>query len=84
MIPVPSGARVWLAAGHTDMRNERMGCGVRITNGLDRVCPMACPFGRACRIDVSGWGPGAIAFRDGRPVMDILRGFHASTCVTVR
>jgi hypothetical protein len=21
MIPVPSGARVWLAAGHTDMRN---------------------------------------------------------------
>jgi transposase len=20
MIPVPSGARVWLAAGHTDMR----------------------------------------------------------------
>jgi hypothetical protein len=21
MIPAPSGARVWLAAGHTDMRN---------------------------------------------------------------
>ena len=21
MIPVPSGTRVWLAAGHTDMRN---------------------------------------------------------------
>ena len=21
MIPVPNGARVWLAAGHTDMRN---------------------------------------------------------------
>jgi hypothetical protein len=21
MIPIPSGARVWLATGHTDMRN---------------------------------------------------------------
>ena len=77
MIPVPSGARVWLAAGHTDMRNERMGCGVRITNGLNRVRPMACPFGRACRIDVSGCGPGL------SPVMDIRR-LATSTCVTVR
>ena len=57
--------------------HERMGCGITITNGLDRVRPMACPFGRACRIDVSGCGPGL------SPVMDIRR-LATSTCVTVR
>ena len=29
MIPVPSGARVWLAAGHTDMRKGFDGLALR-------------------------------------------------------
>jgi hypothetical protein len=41
MIPVPSGARVWLAAGHTDMRNyaER-----RIMRGPRRNVAAAAAF----------------------------------------
>jgi len=34
MIPVPSGARVWLAAGHTDMRKGFDGLAVRVQEVL--------------------------------------------------
>jgi len=30
MIPIPSGVRVWLAAGHTDMRKGFDGLALRI------------------------------------------------------
>jgi transposase len=36
MIPVPSGARVWLAAGHTDMRKGFDGLAVRVQEVLKR------------------------------------------------
>src|SRR5438132_1465236 len=44
MIPVPSGARVWLAAGHTDMRRTILG-----TRRLTRSArTAACRSGREC------------------------------------
>jgi transposase len=36
MIPVPSGARVWLAAGHTDMRKGFDGLAVQVQEVLKR------------------------------------------------
>ena len=36
MIPVPSGARVWLAAGHTDMRKGFDGLALLVQERLER------------------------------------------------
>ena len=36
MIPVPSGARVWLAAGHTDMRKGFDGLALLVQETLRR------------------------------------------------
>jgi transposase len=36
MIPAPSGARVWLAAGHTDMRKGFDGLALPIQETLKR------------------------------------------------
>ena len=36
MIPVPAGTRVWLAAGHTDMRKGFDGLAVRVQELLKR------------------------------------------------
>ena len=36
MIPVPSGARVWLAAGHTDMRKGFDGLALLVQETLKR------------------------------------------------
>ena len=36
MIPVPSGARVWLAAGHTDMRRGFDGLALLVQETLKR------------------------------------------------
>ena len=36
MIPVPSGVRVWLAAGHTDMRRGMNGLALQIQEALKR------------------------------------------------
>jgi len=36
MIPVPSGVRVWIAAGHTDMRCGMNTLALRIQQGLQR------------------------------------------------
>lgn len=36
MIPVPAGTRVWLAAGHTDMRKGFNGLAIRIQEVLKR------------------------------------------------
>jgi transposase len=36
MIPIPAGTRVWLAAGHTDMRKGFNGLAIRIQEVLKR------------------------------------------------
>ena len=36
MIPVPSGVRVWLAAGHTDMRRGMNSLALQIQEALKR------------------------------------------------
>jgi transposase len=36
MIPVPSGVRVWLAAGHTDMRRGMNGLALQVQQALQR------------------------------------------------
>ena len=36
MIPVPSGARVWLASGHTDMRKGFDGLALQVQEVLER------------------------------------------------
>jgi transposase len=47
MIPAPSGARVWLAAGHTDMRKGFDGLLVQETLKRD-------PHGGICSCSVGG------------------------------
>lgn len=36
MIPVPSGVRVWLAVGHTDMRRGMNSLAIQVQEGLKR------------------------------------------------
>ncbi len=36
MIPVPTGIRVWIAAGHTDMRRGMNGLSLLVQEGLKR------------------------------------------------
>ena len=36
MIPVPSDVRVWIATGHTDMRNGMNGLSLQVQQGLKR------------------------------------------------
>jgi transposase len=36
VIPVPAGVRIWLAAGHTDMRRGMNGLALQVQQGLHR------------------------------------------------
>ena len=36
MIPIPSGGRVWIATGHTDMRRGMQGLALQVQEGLRR------------------------------------------------
>lgn len=36
MIPVPSGVRIWIATGHTDMRRGMFGLALQVQQGLRR------------------------------------------------
>jgi transposase len=36
MIPVPSGVRIWIATGHTDMRRGMQGLALQVQEGLKR------------------------------------------------
>ena len=36
MIPVPTGVRVWIATGHTDMRKGMQGLALLVQEGLGR------------------------------------------------
>ena len=37
MIPVPTGVRVWIATGHTDMRRGMNGLALQVQQGLKRA-----------------------------------------------
>jgi transposase len=39
MIPVPSGVRVWIATGHTDMRRGMNSLALQVQEGLRRNWP---------------------------------------------
>lgn len=36
MIPIPSGVRVWIAMGHTDMRRGMQGLALQVQENLKR------------------------------------------------
>jgi len=36
MIPVPTGVRIWIATGHTDMRRGMRGLALQVREGLGR------------------------------------------------
>ena len=45
MIPVPSGVRVWLAVGRTDMRRGMNGLALQVQQALGRdPMPAICTF----------------------------------------
>ena len=44
MIPVPSGVRVWLAVGRTDMRKGMNGLALQVQQGLGRATRMRAIF----------------------------------------
>jgi transposase len=50
MIPVPSGVRVWLATGHTDMRKGFDGLALLVQEKLERMAGTCSSF-------VAGAGP---------------------------
>ena len=52
MIPVPNGARVWLAAGHTDMRKGFDGLALMVQESCSGI-PMAgiCSYSVAAAAD---------------------------------
>jgi transposase len=37
MIPIPSGVRVWIATGHTDMRRGMQGLALTVQESLKRA-----------------------------------------------
>jgi transposase len=39
MIPIPSGVRVWIATGHTDMRRGMQGLALQVQESLKRGNP---------------------------------------------
>jgi len=36
MIPIPTGVRIWIATGHTDMRKGMQGLALLVQEGLGR------------------------------------------------
>jgi transposase len=71
MIPVPTGVRIWIATGHTDMRKGMQGLALLVQEGLGRD-PFAgdvfvfrgrgCgTMGSECRCMPSGWTVGGLS-----------------------
>ena len=47
MIPLPTGVRVWIAAGHTDMRRGMRSVALQVQEGLSAIrTPQATDNGR--------------------------------------
>jgi transposase len=67
MIPMPSGVRVWIATGHTDMRRGMQGLALQVQESLNRD-----PHAGASRLRI----PAIVTTRsDGsRPPVPIDRG----------
>jgi len=42
MIPIPSGVRVWIATGHTDMRRGMQSLALAVQESLKRESSAAC------------------------------------------
>ena len=55
MIPIPSGVRVWIATGHTDMRRGMQGLALTVQVTLSAILMLA--------ISISSAGVGAISPR---------------------
>ena len=49
MIPIPSGVRVWLVTGHTDMRKGMNGLALQVQEVLERD-----PYGATCSCSGAG------------------------------
>ena len=50
MIPLPTGVRVWIAAGHTDMRRGMQSLALQVQEALKRdphIC-VGCGYVAAC------------------------------------
>ena len=50
MIPLPTGVRVWVAAGHTDMRRGMQSLALQVQEALKRdphIC-VGCGYSAAC------------------------------------
>jgi len=63
MIPLPSGTRIWLVAGVTDMRKSFNGLGERVQHALDEN-----PFSGHLRKLTTGVATGGIILSsDSRP-----------------
>ena len=74
MIPIPSGVRVWIATGHTDMRKGMAGLALLVQEALKRdpykgdlyvfrgrrgdLIKIVWRDGLACRSTPSGWTAG--------------------------
>jgi transposase len=43
MIPIPSGVRVWIATGHTDMRRGMQSLALAVQESLKRDPPLHLP-----------------------------------------
>ncbi len=60
MIPLPSGTKIWLVAGITDMRNGFNGPGCESTNGAGKTIPCPAMFsfsGAAAAVRLNCCGP---------------------------
>ena len=51
MIPVPSGVRVWLAVGRTDMRKGMNGLALQVQQLFSRASHQICRTGRLAPFD---------------------------------
>jgi len=88
MIPVPSGVRVWIATGYTDMRRGMNGLALQIQQGLKRDPHAGDLFvfrGRrgdlikilwhdvwACRCTPSDWSAAGLSGRRRRTAWSLL------------
>ena len=81
MIPIPSGVRVWIATGHTDMRRGMQGLALQIqdlfmpgiTGDLNGQRLALTDDGRGHRCDTQHRGGGYQEDFRGRPFLEELR-----------
>jgi hypothetical protein len=98
MIPLPTGVRVWIAAGHTDMRRGMQSLALLVQEALKRdphagdlyvfrgrsgsLIKILWHDGMACRSTPSGWSAAGLFGRRPRPVLSRSRLRSSLTCRT--